>query len=621
MFLVQQALEILFKILVGVSLLLPLLAGSAYTVPALGPKVFFFQPIVVALAGIYALLLLVDFQKYRIRLNILSWAILLWGASLLVSTLFGVDWYRSLWNTSLRLTGVVFLLHCIAYYFLLGQVLQKEDWRWMFRVFLGGGILAILFALIFEVGFPQALYQKGEEVLRAASTLGNAAFFGGFAMALVFVAYFLLAQEKQGRWFSFALAGAVVSLFGVLASGTRGAFLGLACGLLFLCVSLAVLWKRAGKEGRKHIFGTIGFMLLPLFIFGGVSLVFVVQNAFSVADVPAVERFVGQGATATLHTRLLAWNVAFESWKEKPLFGWWPGHFAYAFHAYYPPEILQYGEPETWFDVAHNVLLEALATQGIAGLFALLGLYGAAAFLLWQGYRQKQIEPAVVGVAGAFLVAHLVFGLFLFDIPTSYISLFLVLAFMSSQRHVVKEAVQKPKRLGKKVFLAGAIVLVTTALLAGYLVPVGLDRLFAKAKDNLPDNVPQAIAWYERAERFPSPYTRSTKAYVLNQAIPALYTLVEQGNKEDATTLFLFAEKELQELQRQEPLEVQHGLLFGHIYFAGAEFFEEQEVLGKAERVWGEALLKSPERQEFQYWLALAKFRLGKFQEALSLLE
>src|SRR3989344_1856974 len=146
-------------------------------------------------------------------------------------------------------------------------------------------------------------------------------------------------------------------------------------------------------------------------------------------------------------------------------------------------------------------------------------------------------------------------------------------------------------------------------------------RLSAKAKDNLPDNVPQAIAWYERAERFPSPYTRSTKAYVLNQAIPALYTLVEQGNKEDAATLFLFAEKGLQELQRQEPLEVQHGLLLGHIYFAGAELFQEQEVLGKAERVWEEALLKSPERQEFQYWLALAKFRLGKFQEALSLLE
>lgn len=612
-FKLEEIFDILLKALAGGSIFLPLIVGGTYSIPALTPKVFFFQGVVLVMAAVYGVLLVLDWQRFRPRATPLTIAILAWGASLVISTFAGVDWHRSLWSTDVRMTGVFLVFHYILFYLISSSVFRKnEDWQWFFRLWLGVGIVTVLLALVFEVGSPELMYQSGGGGIRASSTLGNPTFFGGFAMTLVFFGYLAFLQAKQKKWAWLALGSIVFALVGVLASGTRGAFLGLACGLGFALILFLVFWIK--QHDSKEAMRLLGFLLLPLLIFGGVSLVFLVKNAVLPAEVPVVERFTGAGATNTLHTRLLAWKAGIEAWKDKPLLGWGPSNFAYAFNAHYPPEILQYGTPEAWFDVAHSVLFETLATQGIVGVAAYLALFGAAGLMLWQGYQRRRVGIHFVGIAGGFLIAHFVFSLFLFEVPTSYFSFFFFLAFLNSQtqpdtiRHLAPEKSKPFKRLALPI---AGIVLLLFPLLVVYALPAAINEVLVKATQSAQSDPGEALRWYAKATRIPSPYMRSAKVAFLDEVVTSL------TSKE----LFLFAEKELKQLRAQEPLEIQHNLLLGKLYVRGAELFSELEMLAKAEAEFQDGLSKSPGRQQFQYELAMVKFKLGKRDEAILLFE
>jgi len=626
---IHQIGEGVIKILVSLSLFLPFIIGSGYTMPPLTPKIFFFQGVVLIMLGVYVCLLILDWQRFRPRMNSLTVAVLVWGASLLLSTVGGVDWHRSLWSTSMRMTGIVFIAHCIAFYIIVSSVIRRPaDWQWFFRLWSGVGLVAVLVALVLEAGNPAVLYQQAENAIRASSVLGNPAFFGGFAMTLVFFGYLAFLQEKQKKWMWFALGTVVFALFGVLVSGTRGAFLGLACGLGFAFFLLFAYWVKQHGKGRpldktqgKEAMQRLAFLFLPILIFGGISIFFLAKESLRIVEVPAVERFVGIGAGITLHTRVLAWEAGIKAWEEHPLLGWGPNNFAYAFNAYYPPEILQYGVIETWFDVAHSVLFETLATQGFLGIASYIGMFGAAGFFLWQGYRKKRVDIYFVSISGGFLVAHFVFSAFLFEIPTSYFSLFFFLAFLSTKVQPsleLSEAVKSSKKAVLAILGAGILIF---PLLVVYALSAAIDQTLVKARQVASQDSPDALQWYAKAMRLPSPYARSAKIAFLDEMFSSFLRVAGKGDAQEARKLFLFVEKELRQLRAQEPLEIQHNLLLGRLYVQGAELFPEQKMLAKAEHEFKDALLKSPDRQQFQYELGLVQFQLGKPKEALSLLK
>src|SRR5690606_23008886 len=85
-------------------------------------------------------------------------------------------------------------------------------------------------------------------------------------------------------------------------------------------------------------------------------VLFINRKTDFVANIPAVGRLLNTDVSST-NTRVMAWGVAFEAWQEKPVFGWGPNNFYYAFNKYYKPQFLEYGFGETWFDNAHSVIM------------------------------------------------------------------------------------------------------------------------------------------------------------------------------------------------------------------------------------------------------------------------
>ena len=66
----------------------------------------------------------------------------------------------------------------------------------------------------------------------------------------------------------------------------------------------------------------LGFVLL--------GFAFIFRQSDFVKNIPAVGRLVNTQIASD--TRTMAWGIAVDSWKEKPIFGWGPNNFYYAFN-------------------------------------------------------------------------------------------------------------------------------------------------------------------------------------------------------------------------------------------------------------------------------------------------
>jgi len=584
--------EVAVLVLAAVSLIVPLVVVGGVSIPTLTSKVFVFQLIVLFLGAAYTLLLFLDWRRYRPKFTPLTCAILLWGVSLAISTLLGVDWHRSLWSTSVRMTGVVLVSHFILFYLIVSAVIREwKDWQLLFRLFLGVGIVVVFFGLVLEAGAS-----------RMASTTGNPTFFGGFTLFLVFLGVLLAVKEKKNHWLLFALFGVVTALIGLFASSTRGALVGLFCGAGFVLFWYIVSAARS-KKGKMAVLGAACVLFSVLFVI----LLFGV--------------FQRDDHTATANTRLLAWEAGFYAWQDRPIFGWGPGNFAYGFNAHYPPEILQYGIAETWFDNAHSVPFTTLATQGFVGLAAYLGIFGAVGFMLWRRWKEKIFDIHLVAVGGGLLVAYFVQNLFLFDTPTSYHFFFLFLAFLNGQYIGTSKNDDSLRSAKRNILLQG--IAVSLALLGLFILSIMYqlsDELLVSARGKLKENPQEALILYEKAKHIPSPYFRSASTSFLVGIVRSLPQIHEKDEMA-ARELFSFAQEEIETLRKLHPLEVWLNGLHIRLLQKATTVFPEEDFRKDIKEILQDGLAKSPGRQEFQYELALLNFELNKPKEAILQLE
>jgi O-antigen ligase len=196
---------------------------------------------------------------------------------------------------------------------------------------------------------------------RVASTLGNAIYVGGYGLFLFFVSMLLASREKR-FWLKLLYGGfSVLALFGLFFSGTRGSVLGILAGLSTVLIAYSFLLK-SNPPLRRVAFYLIAFIVLlsgSLFIF---------RHNPIIANLPAVGRLLSTSLTnGSSDTRKIAWKIGIEGWQERPIFGWGPNNFFYAFNQFYNPRSLEFGYGETWFDNAHNIIINTLTVQGIFG--------------------------------------------------------------------------------------------------------------------------------------------------------------------------------------------------------------------------------------------------------------
>lgn len=619
----KQNIELAIKWLIYAIFFVPLLVlPSSYIFPFIVPKIVFFRTLVEIMSGAFCLLLMINWKQYAPKNTFLNLALLCFLLSFAISTFVGVDTYHSFWDNHERMLGLFTVLHYVAFYFVAQSVFKDwKDWKIAGRIFLLGGFV-VMFIGWLQTQNPDLLLNSGSD--RVASTLGNPIYVGGYGLFLTFLSLLLLAREKDVMWKWFYGIVGLFGFMGIFWSGTRGALLGLVAAVAFAIISYIIVLKNYPK---------IRYSLLGLMIFGVIviSLLYSFRQTNFVQKLPAIGRAVNTSfSDIETSPRWIAWQIALQSFKEKPVFGWGPNNYFYAFNAHYNPRSLDFGYGETWFDNAHNILLNTLAVQGGFGLLTYLVLYGTAIWSLFGAYRAKKIDHHFTVIAGAFLVAHFVSVVTVFEDPTSYIYLmfwFGLINIMTHEKNILEKGkslvgvVMSPdKKLGNgniiSVSLLFALFIFIFNIQPARANQKALDAIRAVSQDPI-----FGITAARDALEFNSPHIDDIRSDVGRSVAQVLSSGWQKVGKEKSNELLSLAVEHLEKNLILHPLDVRNQLSLAQMYQLQAQINNDGNYILKAESVTADALSKSPRRQQIIYSLSGLKMQINKSAEAAQLLE
>lgn len=596
----------LIKIFAFAALLTPLIALPWFSVfPFIVPKAVFFRSMMV-FAGVLSVLLFFYERKTADanHSSVKQWytplfiAVLFFAASMFVSTFVGVDMHASIWGNQERMLGLFTILHYFFLFFVFRYIFNDEkDWKWVFYTLVGVGIVATLVGTYQRYIDPDFLFNRGAG--RVVSTLGNPIYFSGLALFTFFASVFYTIKEKDWTKWLFA-AGIIAGLFGMYLGNSRGTFVGLAAGV-GVALAIYAMFSTQQKTVRKTATG----FLIAFIVFG--FGVFLLRNNAAVRSLPVIGPLASISFDeGTARTRYLAWEIAIKAWKDRPVFGWGPNNYYYAFNQYYNPESLQFGHQETWFDNAHNILLNTLASQGVVGVVGYVGLFATALWMLYAVYRKDEKHIHIFAIFSGFLVAHFVHNLFVFDNITSYLYFFVTLAFVDvlyRKRHQVvgeEHTSRTPAVVTPLSVTIGMAVAVIAVFFTNVNVMVANNHgyharglLIVLGKTDL------AIDRLERAKQWGSPNTVDTQwdfAVDTLEVLPKVFFKSEVKARE----LYDIAVENMKEFIAVHPFDVRARLVYSDLLRGGMVLFGldlKEEIEGHLKRA--EEL--SPDRQEVEY--------------------
>ena len=136
------------------------------------------------------------------------------------------------------------------------------------------------------------------------------------------------------------------------------------------------------------------------------------------------------GADSTASVRLTLTGIAFKAFLERPALGWGHSNFDRAFDKHFNISIYKQGF--IYQNQAHNKVLGELATKGVLGALAYLGLWVVLVWSIVHRRRPPREEILAYAVLGA-LTAYFVQNLFLFDTPATALQWTVLVAWVAGQ--------------------------------------------------------------------------------------------------------------------------------------------------------------------------------------------
>lgn len=264
---------------------------------------------------------------------------------------------------------------------------------------------------------PAAAYHIGEgiwTIVRPPSTLGYVSY---FATWLLFV--FFLSLALPGRLPKICAALAVIAM---ILTGTRAAFLGLAVGAAIWCgirLTRRALWRAAGCAAAALI-ALFALYLSP-----------VGQPLRSRARWFAEDPWGG--------ARPLLWRDSLRMGLARPLAGYGPETFTATF-PHHESIALARAYPDFAHESPHNIFLDALVGQGVAGLLLLAAWCTLGLSAAW---KIRGPRPELAACLIAALAAGIVSQQFtVFTIPTAVI-FFTTIALAAGVAEVSAEPVRR----------------------------------------------------------------------------------------------------------------------------------------------------------------------------------
>ena len=450
----ENALLLSIRTVVFLVVLTPLVVTNQTLFPFVVGKALYARALIEIAVGLWLVLALM-YPAYRPPR---SWVLAAFGLYLVVALLagvFGVSLQRSLWSTYERMQGLVDLAHWVAFALVLTSTIRTlPDWRTLLNFNLGVSLVMGLLGIAQQLeswNFP--FYEFLRETSRLDITLGNPTYVAAYMLVNVMVALGFLAQSFQGAPppersvavrrrrrrrgadpRNYSLTGQRIfwtvtlglDMWVIWATATRGAFVGLAVGLIAVAVGY-ILWGQA-KPWRVAAVSVISVIV-------GLAALFAVAKGSGVLASAAessftVERFttIGTG-DPSIKARLASQAAGLKGFQARPVLGWGPENYIVPFGRYFSADS---GVTEI-SDQAHNKLLQELTTKGAVGFLAYVALWALMFRVVVRRIRLRNPNEQVLllFIAGA-MTGYFVQNLFLFDTPATMLQFVLLLAFAAN---------------------------------------------------------------------------------------------------------------------------------------------------------------------------------------------
>lgn len=376
----------------------------------------------------------------------------------LISSLLGVSPQRSLWSTYERMQGWIDLAHWFAFTVVVVSVFRSfRDWKTLLQFNLAISFIMSLLGLAQMNDISVLGYLSGGG--RINITLGNATFVGAYMLvniliALAFLAHSMVQPDERSRpqasrrversrrrtkarstestglgiiwWQVFWVA--IIALDGLMLvrSGTRGAVIGLAMGLL----AFAVAYIACGKIPRVRIVSATFVGALVIIVIGFVA----VRDTDWFQVVADSNQLIGRLSNIGLDDpstrgRINSARIGFDGFLDRPIFGWGPENYTIAYDGQLTAEVASISTES--FDQAHNKIIEEMVTKGALGVGAYMAVW---LIMLWVVIRRiKEQQPALqlfTMLIGAAASAYFIQNLFLFDTPGTVGQFYLLAGFI-----------------------------------------------------------------------------------------------------------------------------------------------------------------------------------------------
>jgi O-antigen ligase/Flp pilus assembly protein TadD len=365
------------------------------------------------------------------KLNLLDWLVIAFTLLQIISSIFGVNFIRSFWGYQQRAQGVFIWLHFTAFYFLIRYFFTlKKDWENLLI-----WVLSISFISSFLAWFGgylsmfQGIINKGGKL---SGMISNSIFFSAYLIIPVFLGFalfFILERNNKWRWFG--LAAGIFNLVTFLFSQQRGALLGLLGGIFLILIFYLICGNSAKLKKTIWILGAILIVsLVSAYIFNQ-------KNNYLKNNFPSIFHLLNINPfDVTASTRLMAWKIAFQGWRDRPIFGWGPENYEDIFDKHYNPAFLKYTFSETVWDKPHSFSLEVLSTMGIFGFAGYLIILAVLFFYIVRILKRGEDEKVklfyiILGGAAAAYIIQNSFGI---ESSNSLQLWFLLIAFASFLR-------------------------------------------------------------------------------------------------------------------------------------------------------------------------------------------
>jgi O-antigen ligase/tetratricopeptide (TPR) repeat protein len=607
-------------------LLMPLMFVPVVIFPFVFSKLIFFQILIGLCFPAYLILAWAE-PQYRPRWSLMYAAIGAYFLGLLLSTIFSVDPIRSWWGNQERMNGLFTLIHFLLWLTMTVSLIKTwAQWRNLLNYQVILGVFMACVALL-QKPFPNLLLFPA--TARVGGLLDNPIYQGAYQIFVLFFIALLWFKTKSQGWRVWYVLAAIASFSAMLAAGSRGPFMGLILGVVLAAVTVGI--SHPSKKLRLTIVAVIAAALL---FYGGMVTYGVKSSWFPTftKDFPTVSRiFVLNTGTAG---RFIAWNIAWQGFLERPLTGWGLDNFHVLFNTHYNPASLRSGYYETWFDRAHNTVMDVVSMTGLVGLLTFAGiwimLYATVIRAKKKGYINLSTMAVLIGLPAGYFLQNL----FVFDHPAAFSMSYLLFALVicigfpeyagqdADNPKIEKTITAEPAKAVKPKAIPWVTygILQAVFMLMIYLtsvMPVYASYLTIKANTAFTTgNMPLMLELSKQAASIQTPYL-DEQTFLLSRN---LINVAEEGQLQKLPNW-----KEIFDLARQvtDRHLVAHGVnahprfIYANLLQSIGRATNDKEIQKQAEEQFQAAIIESPKRQQLFFGYGRLLTEMGRMDEAM----